>query len=33
MFSLSSEKYIGTYAAKRREDPEWQNIIKPTLDI
>jgi len=29
---LPYEQYIGTYKSKRSQDPDWTNIIKPTLE-
>ena len=29
---LAQEKYIGAYDPKTRRNPEWTDIIKPTLD-
>lgn len=29
---LSYKQYIGEYSPKSREDPDWTNIIKPTLE-
>lgn len=30
--SLPYEQYIGKHVSKRSQDPDWTNIIKPTLD-
>lgn len=30
---LAAEQYLGFYNPKSRQDPEWTNIIKPTLEM